>query len=63
MSCRYHVQFEVRDNTDSAEFVIWDREATQWIKKSAATVQKEADEVFVKSYCKYEYLALQYDID
>ena len=36
---RYHVQLEVKDHTDSSEFVLWDREAFRWIKKSAVDVK------------------------
>ena len=42
---RYRVQLEVKDHTHNSEFILGDREAFRWIKKSAVDVKQEAEEV------------------
>ncbi|KAK7261967.1 hypothetical protein RIF29_28294 [Crotalaria pallida] len=42
---RYRLNLEIKDSTDTADIVVWDEEASKLLKRTAADIKKEADEV------------------
>ncbi|KAK7269038.1 hypothetical protein RIF29_21753 [Crotalaria pallida] len=46
---RYRLSLEIKDSTDTADIVVWDEEASKLLKRTAADIKKEADEMVSSS--------------